>query len=176
MLIFLIIFLLFTLFLLFIITSSFFGFLITRVPFVPTPAKDIRELALRLPINSTDFVYELGSGNGKVAFLIEENTDARVLGFEATLWTHLWASIKKRIKRSKSQFIYGDFYKHPWTDASIIYMYLYPPLMPFIAEKALQDCKPGTKIVSRDFPNRHLNQIDEYKTASGHMMYIYQIS
>lgn len=175
MLIFLIGFLIFTILLLFIITSAFLGFLFTRVPFVPTGGADIEPMVKRLGINNTHQVFELGSGNGKVVFLIEKYTGAKVKGFESTLWTHLWAVIKKYITGSKAELVYGNFYKHSWQDADFLYMYLYPPLMPQLAEKAKTDCRPGTTIISRDFPNSHLNQIDYFKTPSGHEMYVYQI-
>ena len=145
------------------------------MPFVPTPAKDIKPMVDRLGIGSEDYVFELGSGNGKVVFLIEKYSGARVKGFESTLWTHLWAKILKSLKKSKSELIHGDFFQTSWQDATVIYMYLYPPLMPQIAEKALAECRPGTRLISRDFYNENLNQVDRFKTPGGHEMFVYQI-
>jgi hypothetical protein len=175
MFIFLLVFLIFTILLLFVITSAFLGFLFTRVPYITTDAADIPELVERLAIASTDTVYELGSGNGKVAFLIEQHAGAKVHGFEATLWTHLWAELKKIVKRSKADFVYGNFYNHSWSDATVMYMYLYPSLMPVIAKKALAECAPGTRLVSRDFAIHTMNKIDEYTTKSNHTIYVYQV-
>jgi len=175
MLIFLVLFLVFTLFLMFVITSAFLGFLITKVPFVPTHAADIPELINRLGLSESDVVYELGSGNGKVAFLFEQHSAAKIKGIETTLWTHLWAKLQALFTKSKAEFIYANFFKYPISDATVIYMYLYPPLMSALAEKILAECKPGTRIASRDFYNEHLTQIDHYKTASGHEMYVYQV-
>lgn len=175
MIIFLIFFLILSIFLFFIITSAFLGFLVTRVPFVPTSRLDIKPMVERLGIGAGDYVFELGSGNGKVVFLIEKYSKAKVRGFETTLWTHLWAKLLKVLKRSNAELVYANFFKKSWKDATIIYMYLYPPLMSHIAQKALAECKPGTRIVSRDFYNEHLTQIDRFKTPSGHEMFVYQI-
>lgn len=159
----------------FILSSSVLGFLATRVPFVPTNKADIKPLVEYLKLTEQDVVYELGSGNGKVVFLFEKYSSAKVIGIESTLWTHLWAKIKKFFIKSKSRFIYGNFFKESLRDATVVYMYLYPPLMPGLSEKFLTDLRPGTRIVSRDFPNRHLNQIDSFKTPSNHTMYVYKI-
>ena len=175
MLIFLLIFLVFSILLFFIISSAFLGFLFTRVPFVPTHKADIPDLVKKLGLTHLDVIYDLGSGNGKVVFLFEKHTGAKVTGFESTLWTHLWAKIKKFFTKSKAEFIYGNFWKSSWTEATVIYMYLFPPLMPFLAEKIFVDCKPGTRIVSRDFENHALRKIDEFQTPSGHTMYVYQV-
>lgn len=175
MLIFLIVSLVISILLFFIITSAFLGFLFTRVPFVPTHKADIPDLVKRLGLNQNDIIFDLGSGNGKVVFLFEKHTGAKVRGFESTLWTHLWAKIKKYFIKSKAELVYGNFWKTPWTEATVIYMYLFPPLMPFLAEKILADCQPGTRIISRDFENPALRKIDEFQTPSDHTMYVYQV-
>lgn len=167
--------LIFNALLLFVIFSAFWGFLTTRVPFVPTRSEYVRSLVVNMAISPSDVVYELGSGNGRVAFLIEELTGAKVIGYEATLWTHLWARAKKRAKRSQSLFVRGNFFRHDWSPATVVYCYLYPPLMRRIGEKALAECRPGTRIVSLDFPIPNLRQTAEFKPRPGHTMYIYEI-
>lgn len=146
-----------------------------RVPFVPTTEADIRDLAQRLPITDRDFMFDLGSGNGKVLFLIEDATGARVRGFQYAGWTQWYARLKKLFTKSKAELISGDFFKQPWHEATIIYGYLFPPLMPHVGIKALQECRPGTKIIVRDFPITTLEQKDEWQTPTGHNMYLYII-
>ena len=70
--IFLVLMFLFALLLLFVIISAFLGFLLTRVPFVPTRASEIEFIVKELGITSRDVFYDLGSGDGKVVFLIEK--------------------------------------------------------------------------------------------------------
>lgn len=175
MLFFLLLSLLFVLVVMFVISSSFLGFLATRVPFVPTHRADIPELVQRLGLTKQDVIYDLGSGNGKVVFLFEHHSGAKVIGIEAMLWTHLWAKLRARFTRSKATFRYGNFFNHPLHDATVVYTYLYPPLMSKLAGKLQTECRPGTLFVSRDFYNEHLRQIDHYNTASGHEMYVYQV-
>ena len=150
-------------------------FVRTRVPFVPTNQVDLLELAKKLPIISTDYVYDLGSGNGKVVFTIEKASGARVKGFQLGGWTQWYAKLKKFFTRSKAELVSGNFFNHHWGEATVIYGYLYPHLMENIGTKALEDCKPGTKILARDFPIPNLPLYEEWKTPSGHTMRLYVI-
>jgi hypothetical protein len=172
--IFLILMLLFVLLMLFIITSAFLGFLLTRVPFVPTYKSDIEFIVKKLGITSADTFYDLGSGDGKVVFLVEKLSGARTKGFELTWWTHLLAKIKKLAKRSKAQFINRNFFKQDWSGANYIYGYLYPPLMKRVEEKFLADCKPGSIAIIRDFPLPNLKPTEIYNMPRKHEIYIYK--
>lgn len=158
---------------LFIITSAFFGFVRTRVPFVPTGDSDVEFIAKELGITSSDVFYELGSGNGKVCFKIEKLTGAKCVGYELTRWTYLWAKIKALLLGSKSEFYRKDFFKEDWSKATAIYGYLYPPLMKRIKEKFLEECKPGTKAIMRDFFLPDLKPDNVYKRINDHEIYVY---
>ncbi len=151
------------------------AFVRSRVPFVPTTRADVLDLAKRLPITDQDYVFDLGSGNGKVVFLIEQATGARVKGIQYGGWTQWYAKLKKIFTRSKAELVNGNFFNHPWHEATIIYGYLYPPLMPHIGVKAQEECRPGTKIVVRDFYIPYLELKEEWQTPTGHNMYLYVI-
>ena len=168
-------FLVFSIFWLFIIASAFLGFLLTRVPFVPTYASDVKFIVEKLKISSKDVVYDLGSGNGKVVFLIEELTGAKTKGFEQTLWTHLWAKLHKLVRRSKAEFTNADFFKANWSEANIIYCYLYPPLMGRIADKFRAEMKPGSIAIVRDFPFPNMMHSEVFYMPKEHEIYIYKL-
>ena len=95
--IFLFLFLIFIVIILFVMTSSLLGFLITRVPYVPTSENDIRFVAEKLNITSADVFYDLGSGNGQVVFLVNALTGAKCVGYELTWWTYWWSKIRLKI-------------------------------------------------------------------------------
>ena len=172
--IFLVLMFLFALLLLFVIISAFLGFLLTRVPFVPTRASEIEFIVKELGITSRDVFYDLGSGDGKVVFLIEKLSGAQVRGYELTWWTHLLAKIKKFVSGSKAQLKNQNFFKHSWSDASYIYGYLYPPLMGRVEEKFFADCKPGSIAIIRDFPFHKTKPDKVYHLPKKHEIYIYK--
>ncbi len=188
--IFLILMLLFALLLLFVIFSAFLGFVITRVPFVPTYNSDVEFFVKELKISSSDVFYDLGSGDGKVIFLVNKLCGAKCVGYELTWWTHWLAKLKKRFLQPFSpfrgdvasasevterlQFKNQNFFKHPWTDANFIYAYLYPPLMGRVEEKFLADCRPGTIAIIRDFPFPNLQPVKVHFRPKRHGIYIYR--
>jgi hypothetical protein len=174
--IFLILMLLLALVLLFIVFSAFFGFLITRVPFVPTSKNDIEFIVKELEITSADIFYDLGSGDGKVCFLVNNLSGAKCVGFELTWWTYIISKLKVKSAKLKNVFfINKNFFKQPWTEAAIVYGYLYPPLMGKVEEKFLKDCKPGSLAIIRDFPFPNLKPKQIYQLPRKHEIYVYQI-
>lgn len=150
-------------------------FILTRVPFVPTSKADLEDMIVKVGIQPVDYVYDIGSGNGKVIFAIEDLVGARVKGLQRAGWTQTYARLKARLIGSKAEFVSGNFFDHPWRDATVIYAYLYPFLMNQVGEKILEDCKPGTKVVVRDFPIPNLTLTDWWETPSNHKIYLYQI-
>lgn len=174
---FLIVALLFSFLLLFVITSAFFGFLLTKVPFVPTSAAEVEFIAKKLGISSLGVFYDLGSGDGKVCFIVNRITGAKCVGFELTWWTHLLAEMKLKVKYQNSnlKFKNQDFFKANWSEADYIYGYLYPMVMGKVEKKFLANCKPGSVAIIRDFPFPNLKPTKIYYMPRNHEVYIYKI-
>ena len=168
-------FLLFVLVLLFVISSELIAFLRTRVPFVPTHAGDVEFIVKKLGVTPKDVFYDLGSGNGKVVFLVEKLSGARVYGFELGWWTILFAKIKAKAIGSRATFKNKNFFKENWSGANIIYCYLYPPLMGTIEEKFKAEMKPGSIAIVRDFPFPHMQEAEKYFLPKAHEIYIYRL-
>jgi len=186
--------LLLAVFLFFVISSALLGFLLTRVPFVRTYTDDIKFFTDRLNLSPKDVFYDLGCGDGKVCFLVNQLTGAQCVGFELVWWTYLLAQLKLKVKSEKlkiypvksakggtaAQLFNGvkfrnqNFFKHSWAEAGYIYGYLFPPLMSKVEEKFLADCKPGTIAIIRDFPFPNLRPICIYKMPKQHLIYIYR--
>ena len=166
-------FLLFALVLVFIILSEFIAFIRTRVPFVPTTAGDIEFIVNKLGISPHKVFYDLGSGNGKVVFLVEKLTGARVTGFELSWWTILFAKLKAKLTGSKASLLTRIFLSKTG-GADIIYCYLYPPLMARIEEKFKQEMQPGSIAIVRDFPFPNMPHEYKYYLPKKHEIYIYK--
>ncbi len=163
---------------------------------MPTAASDIEFTVKKLGITSQDIFYDLGSGDGKVVFIVNKLTGAKCVGFELTWWTHILAKIKSKFillrpafvktsagrqgyggqeyQNSKLQFKNQNFFKHSWEEATVIYGYLYPPLMGRVEEKFLADCKPGSMAIIRDFPFPKLKPLEIIYRPKNHEIYIYK--
>ena len=172
--IFLVIFLIFTIVLLLIVSSALLGFVMTRVPFIRTPSRDIERIIRLGDIREDDTVYDLGSGDGKMVFALTKHTGARGVGFEQTHWTHLLAIIKNKFLGNRNLFLRDNFFDHSWQGATVIYCYLYPPLMRQVGDKIKIDCNPGTRIVVRDFPIPNLEQRGYHRDGK-HELFLYVV-
>jgi hypothetical protein len=143
---------------------------------VPTSASDIEFAVKKLNISSKDYFFDLGSGDGKVCFLVHRLSGAKCVGFELTWWTHLLAQIKRKalsVKREELDFRNQNFFKQPWAEATVIYGYLYPPLMGRVEEKFLAECRPGSFAVIRDFPFPNLKPKEVIFRPKRHELYVY---
>ncbi len=170
----LLMFLLFSILLLLIITSAFLAYVMTRVPFVRTPNFDLDRVIELGHVTHQDVVYDLGSGDGKVLFYISKKTGSAGVGFELGTWMHLLAKLKQKFNRTRNRFVRGNFFKHSWSEATVVYCYLYPYLMPIVGEKIKAECQPGTRIVVRDFPIPNLAQRD-YFVRGKHEIFVYVV-
>lgn len=160
---------------LFWIATSFFGLVATRVPFVRTTQKDLEMIFERISLNKSDLFLDLGSGDGRVALYVCARFNSQAAGYEAALWAVLVSRIKAFFYKANAVFYNRDFFKHSWKSATVIYCYLYPPIMPLIAKKAKADCRPGTIIIARDFPITELDQTDYFRTTGNHEVFVYKI-
>lgn len=155
--------------------TELLNFIQTNVPFRPTAKKDLVDMIHRVGITSSDYVLDIGSGNGKALFIVEQLTGARVRGIQRAGWTQDYAKLRKLVFGSRVELISANFFDHSWAEATVIYGYLYPFLMQKVGEKALGECLPGTKLIIRDFPIPQLKASREWVTPTSHHMYEYVI-
>lgn len=158
----------------FIITSATWGFYTTRVPYIRSNRHDTLHLLSKVPMQPGSVFYDLGSGDGRVVFLAEKVYGVKSVGFETTVWAYLHAVLKKYKTGSLAVFRRENFFEHSWSEANLVYCFLYPPLMGRVERKFLQDCRPGTILVSRDFALPNLEPVEVVDFTYPHNAYIYR--
>lgn len=163
-----------TLVLLFVISTSFWGFWRTRVPYVRSKTADTLKVLKAAGLRDGQVFYELGSGDGRVIFLAEQLAKVQAVGFELTPWVHMTAKFHAWRKGSKARLLRQDFFATSWKDADVIYCYLYPPLMRSVEEKFLTETKPGSVLISRDFKLPNLQPVQEVVFDKKHNAFIYK--
>lgn len=157
----------------FVVTSAFLGFVLTKVPFVQTRSADIELVVKKLKMQKDQKFIDLGSGDGKVCFIVHKLSGAVCVGYELTWWTHLLAKLRALKFKKKVNFYNKNFFKVSWTETDYVYGYLYPPLMGKIEEKFLKECKPGSIAIIRDFPFPNLIPEEKMFLPGKHEIYIY---
>ena len=122
------------------------------VPFVPTPQVVVDEMLRVAKVGQSDFVMDLGSGDGRIAIAAARKFGARALGVE--LDEHLLIQSEESARQAgvedRVKFLRQDLFKTDLSRASVITMYLLPSVNRRLRPRLL-DLKPGTRIVAHDF-------------------------
>ena len=123
------------------------------IHFTPT-RHNIADAMLKLAgVGPTDVVYDLGSGDGRIPIIAAQKYGARGVGIEIDpkLVALSWLTAKEAEVAHRVSFIVGDLFVADLHEATVVTAYLSPQIMK-ILEPKLRALKPGTRIVSHQFP------------------------
>jgi methylase of polypeptide subunit release factors len=101
-----------------------------------------------------DTVYDLGSGDGRIVILAAEKYGARAVGVEQdpALVQASRQSARERHVDDRVLFREGDFFTADISEATVVMLYLTPSLNRLLEPKLRAELRPGTRIVSNQFP------------------------
>jgi SAM-dependent methyltransferase len=122
------------------------------IHYVPT-SNGVAEAMLKLAkTTSSDVVYDLGSGDGRIPIAAAKKFGARGVGVEidADLITQSNRNARKAGVADKVQFLQQDLFKIDLSDATVVTLYLSNSIN-FRLRSRLEQLKPGTRIVSHRF-------------------------
>ena len=123
------------------------------IHFTPT-RHNIAEAMLRLAgVGPGDVVYDLGSGDGRIPIIAAQKYGARGVGIEIDprLVDVSWRIANEAQVADRVRFIVGDLFTADLSEATVVTAYLSPSIMKSLLPK-LRALKPGTRIVSHQFP------------------------
>ena len=123
------------------------------VMFTPT-RHAIADAMLRLAeVRAGDVVYDLGSGDGRIPIIAAQKYGARGIGIEIDPALVALARINAADAEvaDRVTFTLGDLFAADLGEATVVTMYLSPNVLKQL-EPRLRALKPGTRIVSHQFP------------------------
>ena len=123
------------------------------IHFTPT-RHNIADAMLKLAgAGPKDVVYDLGSGDGRIPIIAAQKYGARGVGIEIdpNLVELSWEIANQAEVADRVKFIVGDVLERDFSDASIVTAYLNSSMMKML-EQRFRALKPGTRIVSHQFP------------------------
>ena len=123
------------------------------VVFVPTPS-DVVDAMLKLAkVTSSDVVYDLGSGDGRVLIAAAKMYGARGVGIDIDPERVREGSANAQSNNvaDKVTFRQDDLFTADISPATVVMLYLSPTVNSRLAPKLMKDLKPGTRIVSHAF-------------------------
>lgn len=159
---------------LFVLVSAALGLFMTTVPFMRTPSRLLLKAFQKLPLQDGQIFFDLGSGDGNVIFIAEKVANIKGYGFERTLWTHLLARLKAKVKKSGAEFIRKDFFQAHWGEADVFFAYLLPHLTRRLERQFIEQAKLGALLLVVDFRLPGLKPFEKFEDGSGHVISVYQ--
>src|SRR5262249_55121006 len=123
-------------------------------PYVPTPWVIVDAMLGLADIRADDVVYDLGSGDGRLVITAAKRFGARGVGveLEPELVALANANAKKEGVADRVKFIQGDLFETDIREATVVTLYLLPRFVTRLVPRFRAELKPGTRIVSHDYP------------------------
>lgn len=125
----------------------------TYAPWLPTRSRDVSRVLQLAELKEGERFYDLGCGTGKIVFAAARCNGVQATGIELVLPLYLFCRIKKAFsKNSRSQFVWGDFFRKDLSGADVVYLFGTPKtLQGRLKEKLFKELKPGSRIISYAF-------------------------
>jgi SAM-dependent methyltransferase len=123
------------------------------VPYIPTSARAVEAMLKLADVKSTDIVYDLGCGDGRIVIHAARNMGARGVGIDIDP-ERIREARENAIKESVEdlvRFEENNFFDADIREATVVTIFLLEQVNPRMRPKLLADLKPGTRVVSNTF-------------------------
>jgi len=135
----------------FFVTADAMAILFFRVPFVPTPQRNINRIMELFNLQPGEIFFDLGCGDGR--FIIEaQKRQAQATGFEISPWAFLRCRLNLLINRSRAEVQYKNFYTADLRAADAVFCFLITSVMPRVEQKLRNELKSGSRVICYGFP------------------------
>jgi hypothetical protein len=123
-------------------------------PYVPSPQSVVSDMLRYADVGPQDFLIDLGSGDGRIVLTAAKVFGARGFGVEIKddLVKRSNEAAQKEGLAGRVRFIKQDLFKTDMSQATVITMYLLPDTVNLLKDKFVAELRPGTRIVSHDYP------------------------
>jgi SAM-dependent methyltransferase len=124
------------------------------IHFAVTPQPLADAMLTLAGVTKNDVVYDLGSGDGRIVVLAAQKYGAHAVGVEIN---HELIEISRTVAREgevadRATFIEGDLFTADLSKATVVTLWLSTSVNLRLEAKLKRELKPGTRIVSRQFP------------------------
>ena len=122
-----------------------------NVIWLPTPDAQVEEMLTLADVGSSDVVFDLGAGDGKIAIAASKR-GARAVGIEydETMARFAQCNVEAEGAGRRAKIVQGDIFKEDFSRATVVTMYLLPELNLCLRHRLLA-MRPGTRVASHQF-------------------------
>ncbi|MBE9126495.1 MULTISPECIES: class I SAM-dependent methyltransferase [unclassified Coleofasciculus] len=149
------------------------------IGFLPTSGEVVAAMLALAGVSSDDILYDLGSGDGRIAIAAAKEFGTRGVGIDIDPVRIRQA--KKNAKQAgvsyRVEFRQQDLFESDFSEATVVTLYLLPHLNLKLRPKLFHQLKPGTRVVSHDFDmgDWQPEQVIEIKTFEESTLYYWVI-
>jgi hypothetical protein len=120
------------------------------VRYEPTPMPVVRAMLELAAVGPQDFVFDLGSGDGRIPITAAKEFGARGRGIEINpaLVARAQANAHQAGVADKVEFRLGDMYAADVRPATVVTLFLHPQPNLKLRLKLRRDLRPGARVVS----------------------------
>lgn len=124
-----------------------------EVPYVQTPLLLVRRMLQMAEVTPRDFLWDLGSGDGRIVIAAAKDFGARGVGYEIdpALIRESRVLARKAGVASKTQFLERDLFELAFSQPSVVTLYLLPEYNAKLKPLLLAQMRPGSRVVSHEW-------------------------
>jgi hypothetical protein len=171
----------FTGFLVFILASrtasSLYG-----APYIGIRTRAIKDLLAFAGANASDHLLDLGAGDGRVVITaLKDGLVSTATGHEVARWPYFKGWVKKRLlSLNNLEWYRRNLFEANLSEATLIFLYLYPNLLQQVAHKINSEAKVGARVLCPSF-EIDLSKVPRLRLAkAGEVgkikVYLYEVS
>jgi len=119
--------------------------------FHPSARIRVKAFLDHVPMTGKELLVDIGCGDGRVLREARRRYGVQALGIEVNPLIYLLARIRNMgVKGVRVQR--RNFWKMNLGNADVVFCYLFPDVMTNLAEKLAAELRPGTRVISCNFP------------------------
>ena len=123
------------------------------VPYVPTPPEVVEAMIALAGVKKGDVVYDLGCGDGRIVIAAARISGVRgvCVDIDPERIEESRANARSAGVADRIRFVRADLFEVPFSDATVVMLYLLPDVNLRLRPRLQRDLRPGTRIVSHAF-------------------------
>jgi hypothetical protein len=124
----------------------------TQVPFFPSRPMVWQQVAKIIPQDNSVRLIDIGSGLGDMSmYMAKIRSDSQIEGIEIAPLPWIISYIRAKFSRSSATFTLGNYQALDFGNYDVIFAYLSPAAMRMLWDKASQEMRPGSMLISLEF-------------------------